>query len=71
MTTDTDTSPHAPAIPPENGRRAGIDPRTGEVHGSGSGAGGGNPCEDFASDAAGGDGYPIDGGEGRPKAGSA
>jgi len=29
-------------IPPENGRRASVDPLTGEVHGSGSG-----PGEDF------------------------
>ena len=62
-----DTRSHEADIPPDNGRRATIDPRTGEVHGSGSGAGGGNPGEDFASDAAGGDGYPIDGGEGRAK----
>ncbi|MGP7796218.1 hypothetical protein [Sphingomonas sp. CLY1604] len=53
-------------IPPDNGRRASFDPRTGAVHGSGSGAGGGNPGEDFASDAAGGDGYPITGAEGTP-----
>ncbi len=59
--------PQDPAIPPDNGRRASFDPRTGEVHGSGSGAGGGNPGEDFASDAAGGDGYPIDGSEGIAK----
>ncbi|MCU6453446.1 hypothetical protein LPN01_05080 [Sphingomonas sp. A2-49] len=62
-----DTTPDDADIPPDNGRRASIDPRTGEVHGSGSGAGGGNPGEDFASDAAGGDGYPVDGGEGRTK----
>lgn len=54
-----------PAIPPENGRRASFDPATGAVHGSGSGAGGGQPGEDFDSDAAGGDGYPVTGGEGR------
>jgi hypothetical protein len=34
-------------IPPENGRRGWVDPATGEVHGSGAGAGGGNPGEDF------------------------
>ena len=41
-------------IPPENGRRAWIDPRTGEVHGSGVGAGGGNGGEDFDDATAGG-----------------
>ena len=61
--------PHDPAIPPDNGRRASFDPQTGEVHGSGSGAGGGNPGEDFDSDAATGDGYPVTGSEGRPKGG--
>ena len=61
--------PHDPAIPPDNGRRASFDPQTGEVHGSGSGAGGGNPGEDFDSDAATGDGYPVTDGEGRPKGG--
>ncbi|MCP3733792.1 hypothetical protein M9979_02715 [Sphingomonas sp. RP10(2022)] len=66
-----DTPPIDPdaAIPPDNGRRATIDPKTGEVHGSGSGAGGGNPGEDFDSDAATGDGYPITGGEGLAKGG--
>lgn len=48
-------------LPPENGRRAFFDEATGAVHGSGSGAGGGNPGEDFASDAAAGDGYPQTG----------
>jgi hypothetical protein len=48
-------------FPPENGRRAWFDERTGEVHGSGVGAGGGNPGEDFASDPAAGDGYPQTG----------
>ncbi len=43
-------------IPPENGKRASIDRRTGEVHGSGVGAGGGSPGEDFDSDTASGDG---------------
>jgi hypothetical protein len=47
--------PHAD-IPPDNGRRASFDPKTGEVHGSGVGAGGGASGEDFASDAPGGDG---------------
>jgi hypothetical protein len=48
-------------FPPENGRRASFNERTGEVHGSGVGAGGGNPGEDFASDPAAGDGYPQTG----------
>ena len=47
------------AIPPDNGRRASVDPKTGEVHGSGAGAGGGNPGEDFASDSAAGEGFPY------------
>jgi hypothetical protein len=50
-----------PALPPENGRRASFDPATGEVHGSGSGAGGGNPGEDFEDDRSGGDGLPLTG----------
>lgn len=53
-----------PVMPPDNGRRASFDPATGEVRGSGSDAGGGNPGEDFDSDAATGDGYPLTGGEG-------
>jgi hypothetical protein len=48
-------------FPPDNGRRASFDERTGEVHGSGVGTGGGNPAEDFASDPAAGDGYPQTG----------
>lgn len=44
-------------IPPDNGHRASVDPKTGEVHGSGSGAGGGNPGEDYDSDPASGDGF--------------
>lgn len=51
-------------LPPDNGRRASIDPVTGEVHGAGVGAGGGQPGEDFDSDAASGDGYLPTGGEG-------
>lgn len=51
-------------LPPDNGRRASVDPVTGEVHGSGAGAGGGQPGEDFDNDAATGDGYPLTGGEG-------
>ena len=45
-----------PGLPPEAGRRASFDPETGEVHGSGMGAGGGNPGEDYDSDSATGDG---------------
>lgn len=41
-------------IPPDNGRRASIDPATGEVHGSGAGAGGGNEGEDFDEETPGG-----------------
>jgi len=48
-------------LPPENGRRAFFEEETGEVHGSGMGAGGGSPGEDFASDPAAGDGFPITG----------
>lgn len=44
-----------PALPPDNGKRASFDPVTGEVRGSGAGAGGGNPGEDFEQDHAGGD----------------
>ncbi|TPG12173.1 hypothetical protein [Sphingomonas oligophenolica] len=43
-------------IPPDNGQRAWFDPKTGEVHGSGVGAGGGESGEDFDSDTASGDG---------------
>ncbi|MDB5710003.1 MAG: hypothetical protein JWL96_2073 [Sphingomonas bacterium] len=46
---------------PDNGQRAFFDEKTGEVHGSGGGAGGGNPGEDFASDSAAGDGFPQTG----------
>ncbi len=51
-------------IPPDNGRAAGVDPRTGEVRGSGVGAGGGQPGEDFDTAGASGDSYPVTGGEG-------
>ena len=34
-------------IPPETGKRGWVDAKTGEVHGSGSGAGGGNAGEDI------------------------
>lgn len=41
----------------ERGQRAGFDPRSGEVHGSGSGAGGsGNPAEDYDRDSKAGSG---------------
>lgn len=50
-----------PGMPPENGRRASFDPVTGEVRGSGAGAGGGNPGEDMEADRAGGDGTPETG----------
>ena len=50
-----------PALPPDNGRRATIDPDSGAVHGSGVGAGGGQPGEDFDSDSASGDGFPYTG----------
>lgn len=61
----------------ERGRRASVDRRTGEVHGSGSGAGGsGNPREDYGSKAEQGGGglkaaggpKPIDRAEQRPYA---
>lgn len=44
-----------PDIPSENGRRAHVL-KNGEVRGSGVGAGGGNPGEDYDSDEHGGDG---------------
>jgi hypothetical protein len=50
-----------PGIAPEAGKRASIDPRTGEVHGSGMGTGGGNPGEDYDNDPATGDGPPQTG----------
>lgn len=55
------TEPATNDTPPEAGRRASIDPRTGEVHGSGSGAGGGNEGEDYDQDSKGGGGYPDTG----------
>lgn len=54
---DADDTP----VPDDNGRRASFDPETGEVRGSGAGAGGGNAGEDLATDAAGGDGFPQTG----------
>jgi hypothetical protein len=50
-------------LPPDNGSRAWINQKTGEVHGSGAGAGGGNPGEDFDSDRQAGSGYPLTGSE--------
>jgi hypothetical protein len=40
----------------ERGRPATFDPESGEVHGSGSGAGGGNPAEDYDQDSMAGSG---------------
>lgn len=54
-------------LPPDNGRRAHVDPDTGEVHGSGSGAGGGNAGEDLGESSPSGDMYPLTGGEGTNK----
>lgn len=53
--------PNDPPLPPDNGKRASFDPVTGEVRGSGAGAGGGNPGEDMEEDRAGGDGTPVTG----------
>ena len=61
-------NPEGADLPPENGRRAFVDPRTGEVHGSGAGAGGGSPGEDFDSDPQAGDGYPGTGAPGEERA---
>ncbi|PZQ62881.1 MAG: hypothetical protein DI544_01420 [Sphingomonas taxi] len=49
------------ALPPDNGRRAAFDPATGEVRGSGVGAGGGSRGEDLDEDSAAGDGRPLTG----------
>ncbi|MDB5693946.1 MAG: hypothetical protein JWO81_3009 [Alphaproteobacteria bacterium] len=43
----------------ERGKPAGFDRRSGEVHGSGAGAGGNNPAEDYDDD-------PISGGGREP-----
>ena len=51
-------------LPPDAGQRAGFDRTTGEVHGSGAGAGGGNLGEDFDAGSHGGGGYPMTGSEG-------
>jgi hypothetical protein len=58
----------------ERGKRASFDSKTGEVHGSGSGAGGeGNPAEDYDRDPMSGSGAeplkgprPADGAPRRP-----
>jgi hypothetical protein len=51
----------------ERGERAGFDPASGEVHGSGSSAGGGgNPGEDHDADPMGGGGGDFKGGP-RPR----
>ena len=47
---------HEPNIPPEAGKHAHVDPKTGEVHGSGASAGGGNAGEDYDDDTTGGGG---------------
>ena len=49
---DPDAANHALGenIPPEAGRRAYIDSKTGEVHGSGSDAGGGSGDENYDAD---------------------
>lgn len=51
-------------IPPDAGRRATIDQRTGEVRGAGVGAGGGQEGEDFDTASASGGSYPLTGSEG-------
>ncbi|MBM7406298.1 MULTISPECIES: hypothetical protein [Sphingomonas] len=56
-------APEGQDLPPDNGSRAWINQKTGEVHGSGAGAGGGNPGEDYDSDRQGGSGYPLTGSE--------
>lgn len=55
-----------PGIPDEVGQRASFDRKTGEVHGSGAGAGGGNPGEDYDTQA-GGDDYPRTGVDGEAR----
>ena len=51
-------------LPVDAGKRATVDPTTGEVRGSGASIGGGNPGEDFGSYSPSGDTYPLTGGEG-------
>lgn len=60
----TPPAEHGRDLPPEVGHRAWADPKTGEVHGSGAGDGGGNDGEDYDSGSEGGSGYPATGGEG-------
>jgi hypothetical protein len=50
----------------DRGRRAGFDPASGEVGGSGSGAGGGNPGEDYDRDPMTGSGAKPPHGTGHP-----
>ena len=54
-------------VPPDNGRRATFDQRTGEVRGAGVGAGGGQEGEDFDTSSASGGSYPVTGGEGESR----
>ena len=54
-------------IPPDNGVRATVNPMTGEVHGAGIGAGGGQEGEDMDSSSSSGDMFPLTGGEGSDK----
>ena len=55
----------------ERGRRAGFDPKSGEVSGSGSGAGGGgNPGEDYDGDPMAGAGSEPAGGPRPPEEGA-
>lgn len=61
-----DDKPHAAAtppgaLPPDNGVRAWVDEKTGEVRGSGVGVGGGSAGEDMSSDSASADGPPENG----------
>ncbi len=53
-TTQPDVDQAGRNLPPEAGRRGWIDPKSGEVHGSGSGAGGGREGEDFDKETSGG-----------------
>ncbi|HEY1606807.1 MAG TPA: hypothetical protein VGF77_14540 [Allosphingosinicella sp.] len=50
----------------ERGQPATFDPKTGAVHGAGSGAGGNNPAEDYDDDPASGGGREPVGGP-RPR----
>ena len=66
-TADRAAAPASGGLPPDNGRRASVDPDTGEVRGSGAGIGGGNAGEDFDTATPSGDSYPLTGGEGTDK----